>query len=510
MSAPAGIAGDLSVFAQYQRDVTEEADVAVVGSGPGGATAARLLAEWGHSVVLLTRRGDAAPLAESLPPSTRKILAETGALALVENAGFLRTTGNTSWWGTALPRVESFAGEGHGWQVLRSALEAVLRRAAATAGVLVRDSRVREVRRETADCLQLVTERGGEPGALDAVRARYVLDASGRAGVVARRSRRADGPRTVALSAVFRSVAGFRVPDDTHTLVEAHAAGWAWSVPVARGERHLTMMLDPPPREARPRDLRAVYAQEMQKVPRLLGLLEDARQVGRVVALDASPYTSAAFAQDGVVLVGDAASFIDPLSSFGVKKALFSGWLSAVATHTALVRPESTSMALAFHAGQEQRVYARYAREAARYAAEAAAQHEGSAFWTARAALRAAEEDEDDRPLAPEPDVRAAFERMRSREGVRLRMGERTTLASAPAVRGREIVRSETLLGPDGRAAQFIGGVSAPVLARLLDGGRDVGALCEAYNAAAPPVALGSVLRALATLVAARFLRECD
>ena len=37
-----------------------------------------------------------------------------------------------------------------------------------------------------------------------------------------------------------------------------------------------------------------------------------------------------------------------------------------------------------------------------------------------------------------------------------------------------------------------------------------MGALCAAYNAAAPPVALGSLLRALATLVAARFLCESD
>ena len=91
--------------------------------------------------------------------------------------------------GRTCPRVESFAGEGHGWQVLRSALEAVLRRAAATAGVVVRDARVREVRRETADRFQLVTERADEPGALEAVRARQVVDASGRAGVVARRFR---------------------------------------------------------------------------------------------------------------------------------------------------------------------------------------------------------------------------------------------------------------------------------------------------------------------------------
>jgi flavin-dependent dehydrogenase len=482
-------------------------DVAVVGSGPAGATAARLLAEWGHSVVLLTRRGEGAPLAESLPPSTRKILAETGALALVENAGFLRTTGNTSWWGTALPRVASFAGEGHGWQVLRSALEVVLRRGAVSGGVLVRDARVREVRRE-GGVFQLVTERADDPRALESVRARQVVDASGRAGVVARRSRRAAGPRTLAVSAVLRNLSGFRVPDDTHTLVEAHDAGWAWSVPVARGERHLTVMLDPPAREFRPRDLRALFTQELQKAPRLRTLCEGAQQVGRVVALDASPYTSASPAEDGVVLVGDAASFIDPLSSFGVKKALFSGWLGAVATHTALVDRDRSGLALAFYAGQEQRISARYAREAAGFAAEAAARYEGSIFWTARAALGG--EDVEERPLAPEEDIRAAFERMRSRDRLRLCLAEDTTIASAPAVRGREIVRSEALLGPNARAVQFLDGVSAPVLGRLLAGGRSVGALCEAYDAAAPRVELGVFLRAVATLLAAGFLRDCD
>jgi choline dehydrogenase-like flavoprotein len=51
--ASAGQTGDVRVFAQYDRDFSEEADVAVVGSGPGGAVVAKELAEAGRRVVLL-------------------------------------------------------------------------------------------------------------------------------------------------------------------------------------------------------------------------------------------------------------------------------------------------------------------------------------------------------------------------------------------------------------------------------------------------------------------------
>ena len=50
-------------------------------------------------------------------------------------------------------------------------------------------------------------------------------------------------------------------------------------------------------------------------------------------------YSSERPAGDTWLLVGDAASFIDPLSSAGVKKAMASGWLAAVALNTALAEP---------------------------------------------------------------------------------------------------------------------------------------------------------------------------
>ena len=58
------------------------------------------------------------------------------------------------------------------------------------------------------------------------------------------------------------------------------------------------------------------------------------------------PELVGAMTGQGILLVGDAASFIDPLSSYGVKKACVSAWLAAVVVHTCLTNASLTSAAL--------------------------------------------------------------------------------------------------------------------------------------------------------------------
>src|SRR5262249_53761491 len=156
-----------------------------------GAATGRLLASWGHRPVLLNRReppeAQARGLAESLPPSTRKLLAQIGVLDAVECAGFYRSTGNTVWWGSAVSRVESFGqDQAPGSQVHRPELDRVLLDAAQTAGVDVRTGALVRHVAFAGGAAQISYEQDGQPCTITC---RWVLDCSGRSGIVARQFR---------------------------------------------------------------------------------------------------------------------------------------------------------------------------------------------------------------------------------------------------------------------------------------------------------------------------------
>src|SRR3982074_635170 len=100
-------------------------DAVVYGGGPAGSTVARLMAEWGYSVLLVTKDPGKQPgLAETLPPSCNRLFRLLGIHDRIEAAGFFHTTGNTSWWGGSSAHVERYSG-GSGYQVMRPEFDAL-------------------------------------------------------------------------------------------------------------------------------------------------------------------------------------------------------------------------------------------------------------------------------------------------------------------------------------------------------------------------------------------------
>ncbi len=548
-------------------------EVVVIGGGPAGSATARLLALWGHSVVLLTRPPTGHPaLAESVPPSTRKLFALLGVAQRIDDAGFFPAGGNLVRWADAPLRRADFAPGTVGHHVVRDAFDALLLALAEGAGAEVRrDAKVRRVVRASA-----AGDGAGDPpnrveyedtrGAGATLRSRFVLDCSGRSGVIANPELRVhdQSNATVALAGIWRSNAD-APPAEPYTLVESYRDGWAWSMPVSDTRRYLTMMIDP----RRTRLLKGqgrlrLYLAELEKTREARRLVADAHLASDISGHTASQYTASRFAGDGLLLVGDAGSFIDPLASVGVKKALASAWLAAVTVHTCISTPDMHPVALEFFDSRERETWLAHRRHTARYYREAAAAH-GHGFWSARAeaagdipaparsvpltrapgtpassvpasgesastdpghapaldpahtpALDPSAEvhipvstEPDIAALRRDPDVLQAFSDLRAAPAIRLRPAAGLRRLQLPAVRGRRIVLDEHLASPalpDG--VRFLRDIDLPPLVAMAGRHDQVPDLYQAYLDRVATVSLPDFLGALSVLLGKGMLKN--
>ena len=547
-------------------------EVVVIGGGPAGSATARLLALWGHSVVLLTRPPTGHPaLAESVPPSTRKLFALLGVAQKIDQAGFFAARGNLVRWADAPLRRADFAPGTVGHHVVRDAFDALLLDLAEEAGAEVRrDARVRRVVRARA------AGDGGDPrqrveyedarGAGATLRSRFVLDCSGRSGVIANPELRVhdQSNATVALAGIWRSNAD-APPAEPYTLVESYRDGWAWSMPVSDTRRYLTMMIDPRrTRLLKGKGRRRLYLAELEKTREARRLAADAHLASDISGHTASQYTASQFAGDGLLLVGDAGSFIDPLASVGVKKALASAWLAAVTVHTCISTPDMHDVALEFFESRERETWLAHRRHTARYYREAAAAH-GHGFWSARAeaaggipapapsaqltrasgpsashvpasgesastdpghapaldpahtpALDLSAEvhipvptEPDIAALRRDPDVLQAFSDLRAAPAIRLRPAAGLRRLQLPAVRGRRIVLDEHLASPalpDG--VRFLRDIDLPPLVAMAGRHDQVPDLYQAYLDRVATVSLPDFLGALSVLLGKGMLKN--
>lgn len=479
-------------------------DAIVVGGGPAGSAVARLLSSWGHDVLVLARPTDPRRgLAESLPPSSRKLLSAIGVLDAVEHAPFCRGTGNIVWWGDRVGDLEPYGGsDGGGFQVFRPDLDALLLSEARKAGAVVHGDAIVRGFDLGDDCASVEFVSGGESRS---ARGRFVVDASGRTGVIGRRFRRWEpGYGMQALIGVWERSGGWGLPDESYTCVEMHQDGWAWSIPVRPGTRHLVVMVDGRvsdlPRAA---TLERTYVAALGKTAQMDRLREGAR-LQRVWACDASLYSASSYAGPRFMLVGDAGSAIDPLSSFGVKKALGSAWIGAVALHTALVDSTLQAPAFDFFEAREREVYAAHLRHSAAYAREALARHPHP-FWAVRAnPIGESRVDTlDEVALTRSPDVQAAFAALRGRAGGRFMTASEPARRTVALIRGHRIVLEPAIaLRGLAQPIRHFDGVDLLAICELAKDGCDVPTLSDRYARAVSPVALPSLLRSVSLLLA--------
>jgi halogenation protein CepH len=332
----------------------EDVDVVVVGGGPGGSTLATLVAKHGHRVVILEKeKFPRWQIGESLLPSTvHGVCRLTGAADRLAEAGFTLKRGGTFRWG-ANPNPWTFSfsvsptmvGEtSFAYQVERSKFDKILLDHAQAVGVDVREQcAVTDVISDD-DRVQGVSYSDAA-GKVHHICAKYVVDASGNKSRIYQRvggkRQYSEFFRSIALFGYFEGGKRLPAPSSGNILSAAFDSGWFWYIPLSETltsvgavvRREMVEKIQGDPEKA----LLALIAE----CPMISEYLQDAKlvtqgQYGQLRVRKDYSYLNTKFWRPGMVLIGDAACFIDPIFSSGVHLATYSALLAARSINSVL------------------------------------------------------------------------------------------------------------------------------------------------------------------------------
>jgi halogenation protein CepH len=346
-------------------DGVNEADVVVVGGGPGGSTLATMVAMRGHRVVLLEKeKFPRYQIGESLLPSTiHGICRLTGVADELAKAEFVRKRGGTFRWGAneepwtfAFSVSPKMAGEtSYAYQVERSKFDEILLDHARRMGVDVRERHTVTTVLDDGDRVEGVsfTDAAGKTGT---IRAKYVVDASGNKSRIYQQAGAAreysEFFRSLALFGYYEGGRRLAEPNSGNIFCAAFDSGWFWYIPlsptltsVGAVVRHdLASKIQGDPEDA--------MASLIAECPLISDYLKDAKRVtegqyGELRVRKDYSYANTKFWRPGMVLIGDAACFVDPVFSSGVHLATYGALLAARSINSIL--DQTTDEETAFH-----------------------------------------------------------------------------------------------------------------------------------------------------------------
>jgi flavin-dependent dehydrogenase len=210
-------------------------DVLVAGGGPAGSALSLRLARAGCSVALLERTGYREfRVGESLPPQAATRLVRLGVWEAFLQTKPAAVYGVQSAWGSAELDSSSFLAHPflNGWHVDRSRLDAMLSAAAAEAGTHVfSGTSVGTVLRDSQGTWSV---EAASPRGHIRLRARFVVDATGRSGRL--RSRLGVERRSVdRMVGIAVNCSELRSEDILSSLIEARPLGWWYSAGLPTG-----------------------------------------------------------------------------------------------------------------------------------------------------------------------------------------------------------------------------------------------------------------------------------
>lgn len=318
-------------------------DVAIIGGGPAGSTAAAILLKYAPHLRVLVLEKEVFPrphIGESQLPAICPILNEMGVWDKVEAANFPIKLGASLTWGRNNdswdfdfypveefkdePRPAKYEGQRHftAFQVDRPVYDEILLDHAASLGAEVREgTQVRDILRDGGRCAGLRLDSG------EVITAKHYIDASGTVGILRRgMGVEIDCPidlRNIAIWdywenaewAVKIGVGGTRIQ------VRSLPYGWIWFIPLGPTRTSLGLVCPAEYYKASGKTPEQLYMEAVNSQPTIAALLKNATRRGEIEARKDWSTLAEKIVGDNWFLIGESAGFADPILSAGMTLA---------------------------------------------------------------------------------------------------------------------------------------------------------------------------------------------
>lgn len=338
-------------------------DVIVVGGGPAGSTAAALLAKEGVDVLLVDKEQfPRYTVGESLIPHFWKFTDLLGVTQEIENAGFIRKSGGVVYWDNMVRKIQfkDFGYTRPGLHVERDEFDHILLNNAKRLGVEVVE---KMMALEVADLEEEVSRVLLQP--VDGtevdkqwVSARAVIDATGQQCMISKQ----EDIKNYDSAFRFQSIWGYYDKADYYhaidektgfenrrsipplTLVSSVGENWGWCWHIVMKEKVSIGLVLPKSSlqifKESGDTIEERFVNMVKTVPVINETLAESTFIPEsIYSIRDYSYRAEKLRVGNCYLVGDAAAFVDPISSAGVPMGMYAGILASWCVSNSLRRP---------------------------------------------------------------------------------------------------------------------------------------------------------------------------
>jgi len=313
-------------------------DVAIIGGGPAGSTAATLLAKSGRRVVVLEReKFPRFHIGESLLPFSTKAFDRLGVREKL-NRAFMPKHGGEIMAACGTRKIKFYFKDGfnatrdRAYQVTRSEFDKLLLDHSRENGAEVREET--EVKKidfaPDRVRLQVISTQPSDTPTLHSptlLEARYLLDCSGRQttlGNFFKLKKTYDNLQKFSVFAHYENVDRPSGIDGTLIRMVRGLDRWFWLIPLTPTRMSIGVVMDTATFRAMKLPPEEALAKCIGEQPLILKEMTKAERVSQVYSAGDYSYRNEKLFGDRWLLAGDAAGFIDPVFSSGVFLAIMS------------------------------------------------------------------------------------------------------------------------------------------------------------------------------------------